>query len=82
MQAEVKRLEEKLRRESRGLDTPEKRSKISRLNLNLCVTKLKLEKLDNLIQQLLCHQSSHLSSKALSNKRFPPKATASGRSTR
>lgn len=46
MQAEVKRLEEKLRRESRGLDTPEKRSKISRLNLNLCVTKLKLEKLD------------------------------------
>lgn len=46
MQAEVKRLEEKLRKEGRGLSTPEKRSKLSQINLNLCVTKLKLEKLD------------------------------------
>lgn len=46
MQEEVKQLEESLRRESGGPDTPEKRSKLSRINLNLCVTKLKLEKLD------------------------------------
>ena len=46
MQEEVLRLEEALRRESCGPDTPERRSQVSRLNLNLCVTKLKLEKLD------------------------------------
>lgn len=46
MMEELDKTEEELRKVSSQPDSPEVRSKISQLNLNVCVTKLKLEKLE------------------------------------
>lgn len=52
---ELERTEEKLRKVSRQPDNPEVRKEISQLNLNVCVTKMKLEKLEKDLKKSEVH---------------------------